>query len=314
MLTPFDWLRRANTGAELIATLKTLEAEPDLLLHTGLGPPHSALRGPCRRCFVYPRAPRQPGEEAQTQADGTSSDQPDNHNISIPDVYCRFCRAVMARERQLRGGIRNIALLWGQLEHIPATFRERILADQQHIIATYFHDQQRFLLGFVKRQLLPWLQEIALYHGTEIRGNLQIFPTVGGDRERGMGEYLVRAAYEARRYPFNRLQVCFYAAPYHLLRPHLRDQVGLLRFDFSEFVALLEMAEVFRSMLSPQAQNMLFELLRLKDPKQESFYWGRFLGMLTPEGRDMLNAWRIRTWPRERVRLLYDLTGYVRYR
>ena len=76
-------------------------------------------------------------------------------------------------------------------------------------------------------------------------------------------------------------------------------------------MSLLEMASVFRSVLSPTTQQILYGLLNLKDAKEEGFYWGRFLGMLTPQEKDMLNAWKIRQWPRQRVKLLYELTKYV---
>ncbi len=111
----------------------------------------------------------------------------------------------------------------------------------------------------------------------------------------------------------DRLRVRFFSAPYQLLYPHTRDRQGLLTFEVSEFVNLLEMAAVFRTMLRPEAQEALQELLNLEDPSEEQFYWGRFLGYLDPEAKDMLSAWRIRVWPRERIQLLYELTNYVAF-
>ena len=71
------------------------------------------------------------------------------------------------------------------------------------------------------------------------------------------------------------------------------------------------MAVVFRQMLHPREQDMLRELLNIDDLNQEQFYWGRFLGMLSREARDMLHAWQVRQWSREQARLFYELLGYV---
>ena len=77
------------------------------------------------------------------------------------------------------------------------------------------------------------------------------------------------------------------------------------------YVGLLQMAEVFRLLLHPNAQQELLELLTTNDSDGASFYWGRFLGLLDQRARDMLAAWGIRTWPRHRIRLLYELRNYV---
>ena len=41
------------------------------------------------------------------------------------------------------------------------------------------------------------------------------------------------------------------------------------------------------------------------------FYWGRLLGALSAEARDMLEAWKIRLWSEPHIHLLYDLVKYV---
>jgi hypothetical protein len=51
--------------------------------------------------------------------------------------------------------------------------------------------------------------------------------------------------------------------------------------------------------------------LQTDDPQEERFYWGRFMGLLDQEARDMLNAWNVRDWPKPQVQLLYDLMEYV---
>jgi hypothetical protein len=111
----------------------------------------------------------------------------------------------------------------------------------------------------------------------------------------------------------DQLRVRFYSAPHQILKPYTREQQGLLTFEVSEFLSLLEMAAVFRTILRPREQELLYQLVNLDDASEEQFYWGRFLGFLNQEARDMLNAWRIRQWSKNRIRLLYELVDYVAF-
>jgi hypothetical protein len=129
----------------------------------------------------------------------------------------------------------------------------------------------------------------------------------------GMGDILCKAVQHEARFPMDQLRVRFYSAPYQIMQPHTRDRQGLLTFEVSEFLSLLEMAAVFRTMLRPEEQASLYELLNLKDTSEEQFYWGRFMGHLSKEAKDMLSAWRIRQWPRNQIKLLYELVDYVAF-
>jgi hypothetical protein len=162
-----------------------------------------------------------------------------------------------------------------------------------------------------RRKLKPWLQNLILYHGGEIKGLVLIFPTVGTASKVTMGEMLCRAIHYEPRVLSDRLWVQFYSAPYQLLKPRARDREGLLTFEAADFLSLLEMTEVFRALLYPAEQQQLYDLLDLDDPKEEPFYWGRFLGQLHQQAKDMLSAWRIRQWPKSRIKLLYELVNYV---
>ena len=111
----------------------------------------------------------------------------------------------------------------------------------------------------------------------------------------------------------DQLRVRFYSAPHQIMKPHTRDKQGLLTFEVSEFLSLLEMAAVFRTILRPTEQELLYQLVNLEDTSEEQFYWGRFMGFLSQEAKDMLNAWRIRQWPKGRIKLLYELVDYVAF-
>lgn len=288
MLDNLDWLRRSRTGAELIATLKCLAAEPDLAsAEAKIGPPLSAFGGPCQRCWIYPRA--------------------------SGAAYCEFCQAILDEAWKLGDFSRRSVVIWGFVNRLPKQLQNGEGFRDSRISGAYVHDEQRFLLMMHKRQLRPCLQEMVIYHGSDLRGLIQIFPTAGSRGDVGMGDFLCRAIHHEASFPMDQLRVRFYSAPYQLIKPHRRDRQGLLTFEVSEFLRLLEMAAVFRTLLRPEEQNMLSDLLKVDDVAEEQFYWGRFMGYLGQEAKDMLKAWKIRQWPRNRIKLLYELIDYVAF-
>ena len=290
MLSGFDWLRRTQTGAELLATLEYLVTRPDLF-PTGdeIGPPFSALDGPCQRCWIYPR-------------------------LSSPEQnYCQSCQAILSRARKLGRISRQSIVIWGFVNRLSKLLRMGEGFYDHHVLGAYVHDENHFLLMMPRRELKPWLQELVIYHGSDLKGLVQVLPPAGGGKKIGMGDVLCRAMHHEARFPMDQLRVRFYSAPYQILKPHTRDQQGLLTFEVSEFLSVLEMAAVFRTILRPTEQESLYELLNLEDTSEEQFYWGRFMGFLSQEAKDMLNAWRIRQWPKNRIKLLYELVDYVAF-
>jgi hypothetical protein len=290
MLSSFDWLRRSESGAELLATLEYLTSRPDLFPPGDeIGPPFSALDGPCQRCWVYPRL------------------------SSTRRNLCPSCQAIVTRATKLGRISRQSIVLWGLVNRLSKLLRMGEGFSDYHVLGAYVHDENHFLLMMPRRELKPWLQELVIYHGPDLKGLIQILPTTGTGKGVNMGDVLCRAAYHEARFPMDRLRVRFFSAPHQILIPHARDQQGLLTFEVSEFLSVLEMAAVFRTILYPREQKALYELLNLEDASEEQFYWGRFMGFLTQEAKDMLNAWRIRQWPRSRIELLYELVDYVAF-
>jgi len=294
MLSGFDWLRRNRTGAELLATLKLLETQPDLLLNPqgavpeqAIGPPHSALRGPCLRCWVYPRQPSP------------------QHNLH----YCRACQAIVNRSRHLGDLSRESIIIWGFVNGLPRQLSGR----ESRVLGSFVRDQNHFLVMLRHRELKPFLQELVMYHGEELKGLLQIVPTVGVSGDLSMADVLCRVIHHETVFAMDRLRVRFYAAPYQVLIPHVFDRKGVLTFDISDFLSVLEMVAVFRTLLQPDEQKMLHDLLTIDDPAEAQFYWGRLMGLLNSQAKDMLSAWNIRQWPRDRVKLLYELMDYVAF-
>ena len=287
MLTRFDWLRRSKSGAELLATLKYLEVTPDFIFEEEeIGPPHSALNGPCERCWIYPRSSSR---------------------------YCESCQIILTKAKRLGRISRVSIVVWGFVNRLPRQLERGEGFYRDHVLGVHVHGGNRFLLMMYRRELKPWLQELVLYHGTDLKGVIHILPTTGSARTVAMGDILCRAIYHEALFSMDILRVRFYSAPYQVLIPHVRDKQGLLTFEVSRFLSLLEMAAVFRTLLMPQEQEMLHELLNLEDSSEEQFYWGRLLGHLSQEAKDMLNAWRIRQWPKNQVKLLYELVDYVAF-
>ena len=127
-----------------------------------------------------------------------------------------------------------------------------------------------------------------------------------------MGDVLCRAIHRDEYLPLEQLHVFFYSAPYQLVDPWPRKSKGMGSFELDEFLRLLEMAEIFRVLVWPEEQRELHELLQISDKKEAQFYWGRFLGRLEQRTKDMLTAWNMRQWPKNRIKLFYDLLDYVR--
>lgn len=290
MLQRFDWLRLSQTGAELLATLQYAQEEPEFPRDPGqLAPPLSALHSPCQRCGVFPPLAQDPNAR-----------------------YCRTCQEVLTRARRLGRSSRQALVLWGWVHPFPRQLRPERGFQDSSVWGAYIHDENRFLLMLNSRELKPWLQELVLYHGPELKGLIQVFPTVG-NRNITMDELLCRVVHHEARFPLDRLRVRFFSAAHQIFRPHVYDQAGVLTFEIAEFLEMLEMAAVFRTVLLPEDQQLLHEFLYLEDPAQAQFYWGRLLGYLNQEARDMLQAWRVRNWTRPQVDLFYALVEHVSF-
>ncbi|HDD25163.1 MAG TPA: hypothetical protein ENF52_06985 [Chloroflexi bacterium] len=293
MLSSFDWLRRCRTGAELLATLRLLETTPDLFPPSDagteeIGPPFSALDSPCKRCWIYPR-----------------QDSPRR-------LLCSTCLEIISSAAQQYHFARSAIVIWGGVDELPRRLVNRT-GFYANTLGLHIVDDHHFLMMVPRWDLKPWLQELALYHGMSLRGLIQVLPVSGGKQLTSMGEVLCRAVHHEGRFTLDRLWIRFFSAPHQLLAPHTRDQMGMLTFEITDFLSLLEMASVFRTLLFPNEQDTLRQLLELEDHQEQQFYWGRFTGQLDPKAKDMLNAWGVRQWPKERIKLLYELADYVAF-
>lgn len=295
MLTAFDWIRRSRSGAELLSILRMLKEDPtcferlqSLAGFDRFGPVPYALAAPCDRCALYPR-------------------------LSV-SIFCPTCRVI--RDGTLRAGkpVRDALVVWGYVNRLPQQVSSgRAFADNE-AFASFVRDDRHFLLLLRRLDLQAWLQEMVLYHGPDLKGYLQIMPTWGGTDGVSMGDLLCQAVRQENYFPLDRLRVRFYMRHYQVLRPQEFDREGLLTYEVSEFLRTLEMAVIFRSILRPKEQALLYELLTKADESADSFYWGRLMGILGQRARDLLDAWDVRHWPARRIKHFYELTDYVDYR
>jgi hypothetical protein len=284
MLTRYDWLRRCQSGQELLATINyfktnthSLDKKPEI------GPPFSALTGPCSRCRIYARkAPR--------------------------TWYCSVCEEILKRARHLSTFAKKCVVVWGYVNRMP-----KKLADTQHASPDYLfiHDDHHFIQALRSGNLKDWLQELLLYNAADLRGLWQVFPTVGSRSAVQMGEALCWAAHHEPALSRARWYIRYFVNAMSIRRAGKLDRSGLLTYQVPEFLNLLEMALVFRTLLLPHEQRQLYELLTLDEFKEEQFFWGRFLGEIDQDVKDMLSEWRIRQWPKEQVKFLYELIKYV---
>lgn len=286
MLNYFDWLRRAATGAELLATLHVIAKQPEALADLALGAPLSALDGPCERCLIYSRP--------------------------ADDVYCAACQTILNTRKRYKMASQRVVLVWGYVNRLPRGLR----GGETAVIAPdgsghYIPDERRFLKILIRHDLQSWLHDLLLYDGGSLTGLLQIFPTTSYSPSLCMNDLLCRVMHRENVSGQDKLRVRFYAVPHLVMNHYTLEQEGLLTFGAAEFLGMLEMATVFRQMLHPREQSILRDLLTTDDLNQEQFYWGRFLGMLGQETRDMLHAWQVRQWSKEQVRLFYELLRYV---
>jgi len=284
MLTRFDWLRRSRTGPELLATLRFFEEAAELPTDRLVpGPPPSALASPCQRCWVYPCAGGR---------------------------YCATCQAILDQAWQYRGLMGRSAVVWGFVNRLPRPRQGGLGFSTRDLLGGYVHDDRHFLLMLPHDRLKPWLEELALYYGAELKGLLQILPTTGG-RSAPMGDMLARVVHLEAGFPPDKLRVRFYAGIEQIFHPRPFEREGVLTFEMGEFLRMLELAAVFAAVLRPDERKTLYRLLHTADAARAQFYWGRFLGTLNPQGRDMLEGWGVRDWSPHQASLLYELVDYV---
>lgn len=287
MLDAFDWLRRSENGAELIATIGALKPGAGLFLdEPKMGLPVHGIDGPCKRCWIFPRLP------------GLS--------------YCEVCHTIQTESRRLGSISRECLLIWGHVNFLPDSVKGVDDQNKTDVLAIFVQDENHFLTVIRGHGLNGWLREIILHHGSDLKGLFTIFPTTGKKQTFTMGDILCRVIHHDSRFPMDQLRIRFFSKPGQLKAPHLRENEGILTFEAAVFLGILEMAVAFRSRLNTKELEMVRGMIGLKDNNERAFYWGRMIGVLSIETRNMLSDWNFRQWPENKMKLLCDLAAYAR--
>lgn len=288
MLTKFDWLRRCETGAELLSLLDQFEKEPNKNPSKEiLGGPYSAIGNLCHRCKIYKSA-------------------------SINEKTYRFCHSclkILLSKKKYSTMSQHAIILWGFISRIPEYLKKR--NSSRYFYGSYLYDDQRFLAAMHQKYLREWLQGLILYCGYQTNGLIQIFPSLGELRNLNMGDYLTWAIHHEATLSMDQLRVRFYTSAHQLIDPSKRDRHGLLTFYLPEFISMLEMAEIFRANLLPDQQKSLYKLLLIENSSEEQFLWGRFLGQISQKAKDMLSSWNIRQWNKQQIKFFFQLIKYA---
>jgi hypothetical protein len=286
MLNTFDWLRRSENGAELIAAMDAVEKDTDLVHEeTKIGQPVHGINGPCIRCWIYPRV----------------SDS----------FHCRICNTIVTESRKLGRVSRKCLLVWGYVNYIPDNVKKNNDLKENKALSMFIKDEKHFLVVVNGYDMTEWFRRIILDCGSDLKGLLTVFPTTGKKDTFSMGDILCRAVHYDSRFPMDRLRIRFFSRPGQLKVPHMREKQGMLTFEPSEFLGMLEMATFFQSRLRPEEQKIIKEITAIKEHHEKAFYWGRLMSNLSIEARDMLSEWNFREWSENKIKLLYDFTANV---
>ena len=286
MLNAFDWLRRSENGAELIAAMDAIGTDTDCFHEDQkMGHPVYGINGPCTRCWIFPR---------------------------ISDSsHCRICNTIVTKSRKLGKVSRKCLLVWGYVNFLPDSVKQNDDLKENKTRAVFIKDDTHFLAAVNSYDMTKWFKRIILDCGSDLKGLLTVFPTTGKKQTFTMGDILCRAVLYDSRFPMDRLRIRFFSRPGQLKVPHMREKQGMLTFEPSEFLGMLEMATLFKSRLRLEEQEMIKEITGIKDRHEKAFFWGRLMSNLSIEAKDMLSDWKFREWSDNKIKLLYDFTANV---
>jgi len=281
-----DWLLNCRSGSELMATIDLLSDEPDLpeiiYKEDCLGIPQTAFDGPCLRCRYFSRLPN--------------------------EHYCYFCNHVMVRESVIRPTARHSVALWCFMNFPP-----KKMPHTTYDILFYIIDDNRMICTTNRWNLKNLLQELMLMQGPDWLGVMQIFPVFRGSETLTMSDIIASAIFDEKSLVQDRMYIKFYASPFQIPFRKDRERDGKLIFYASDFIGYLEMAEIFKRGLYLEEQDRLLQVLKIDDPTERQFYWGRFLAQIRPEARDFLDSWNMKKWTATQVSLFYELLDFAKF-
>jgi hypothetical protein len=234
MPTAFDWIRRAENGAELIATIDGIDiSSAPFQDETVMGEVACGIRGPCSRCWILPRLA------------GSS--------------HCGVCHTILGESGKVGPASRECLLIWGYLNSIPECLKQDRRPHQTR--ALFIKDDARFLAVVPGSVLIPWMKEVVLNSDPDIRGSLTVFPTTGKKDTFTMGDVLCRAIQHDSRFPMDRLRIRFFSKPGQLKAPHVREQLLMIALKEPPMIGLMAPLESGHMGSRRRLKNSVFHLL-----------------------------------------------------
>jgi len=292
MQSIFDWIRFCRTGGEVIATLEYFKHNPvDRLAEIkALAGPITADQAPCSRCWRHPAYSRKAGAYR---------------------AHCRTCEWIVKTAGSRSQQSSHSIVIWGHVDRLPEHLVSQSGLYGRVDVLSHHTDSRHFLLVMDRRTVREWIRETMLYHGSDLKGFIQCFPTSGQMVSGNMGERICVAAHYDNLFPMDRLLIRLYVKTQYLDHPSRFQNKGIFTYAVQEFIRMLDMAAIFRSLLNPQEQELLKTLAAVKSEDESRFSWGRLIGALSPEARDMLSSWNFRSWTQDQIATLYAFFDYV---
>ncbi len=288
MLEPFDWVRLARGGAELMTTLRFIQNEAlDTKDHPVAGP-HSALSGPCIRCGVYSRRPRK--------------------------TYCSTCSFILSKTPNYIQASKDSLLLWGQTGGgIPRPLRHPHQKIAKFIYGPAFFKDNAFLLGIKSFKLITFLREIVFAHGYDLSGHFLIFPTVGTNPKMTMNDVLITAMRQRLPIIPDQLTITFMPNMYWSVNSRKMWKGYDNSAPIQEFIALLDTAQTFKHIFGPQDQDHILNILNSSSFQEKMFHWHRFVGLQDTSVQEFLSTINMVNWLSEQRTYFFEILPYVSY-
>lgn len=300
MLGISNWLRMSRHASDLLATLAVLRNTLETGSRLHLGPPHSAVAPLCRRCWIY---------------------QAENRTRN----FCPICSEIQTRQSQFFKSSQQAAVIRGHVNFLPAPVTSSCAGHPSRISdvscgllkpACWIQDPNHFWVILKRHDVRAWLQELAFHHGSELKGDLQIFSAILAMRPgTPMGDILLSAEkMEAERVRQDVLQVRFLGKAAYLLLPANKTEAHSYQAVLSDFIAFMEMANLYRKLFHPNEQEQILELLRITDIQEKKFFWGRLLGQISSQASEMLERWQVMNWSPHKIKVFEELLAYAFFR
>lgn len=287
MLEPFDWVRLARGGAELMTTLRFIQNKALNTQNLPLAGPHSALHGPCLRCGLYSRR---------------------SHR-----TLCMPCSQIMKETPNFIQASKDSLILWGQTDGVPLPLRHPGQQVKRSLFGPAYFRPSAFLLGLKSFSLIAFLREIVFAHGHDLSGHFLIFPTMSTKTPMNMSDVLITAMRQRLTIIPGQLNITLMPSMYWAMNQRKMGEGYENTASIQNFIALLDMAQNFRHFFSPQEQEHIKTILKISSFQEKMFHWNRFVGLQEESAQEYLSVINLINWPSWQCAYFFQILPYVSF-